>query len=163
MGTPGPSSRSACLLNSHLCTDREKLGPENSEALDKAFAVFCKYSLTVSLLFSRSEALAIITPDVREQLRMMYADLLALVSEVALRFHRSANSKVVTNISHILYSRSLGVQSSPVCFDVPEPFGEITEAFPTRRARVTAAIWNYHIQKEGHGRDKSKKPPRALV
>lgn len=113
------------------------LGSENSEALDKAFALFCRCSQSIHLLLNQSEALTA-TASVREQLRQMHADLLKLVADVAMRF----------------YKATIRLPSYPVCFDVFEAFGETIEAFPTRRTKVTKTIWTHHIQREDHGQNK---------
>ena len=67
-----------------------QLGFENSAALDKAFAVFYKFSLSFSKVLHRSELLAA-TSEVREQLCLLYTDLLSLVVDVSIRFYKTVN------------------------------------------------------------------------
>ena len=67
-----------------------KLGHENSAALDKAFSVFYKFSLSFSSVLRRSELLAA-TSEIREQLCFLYTDLISLVVDVSVRFYKTAN------------------------------------------------------------------------
>ena len=69
-----------------------QLGHDNSEALDKAFSVFYKFALSFSSIFGRSELLAA-TPEIREQLCLLYTDLLSLVVDVAIRFYKTVNGE----------------------------------------------------------------------
>lgn len=71
-------------------TDLNKLGHENSAALDKAFSVLYKFSLSFSSVLRRSELLAA-TAEIREQLCLLYTDLISLVVDVAIRFYKTAN------------------------------------------------------------------------
>ncbi|OCL11089.1 hypothetical protein AOQ84DRAFT_425240 [Glonium stellatum] len=110
-----------------------ELGHENSTALDKAFGFFYKCSLTASSLLDQSELLGV-TSDTREQLCMMYTDLLTLVTDVAIRFYKTANA---------------GMMSSSVSFDMYEVFGDTIETFRSRQVKLTEAIWSYQIEDEG--------------
>ena len=71
-------------------TNASQLGHENSAALEKAFTVFYRFSLSFSSLLHRSELLAA-TSEIREQLCLMYTDLLSLVIDVAIRFYKAVN------------------------------------------------------------------------
>ena len=71
-------------------TNLDKLGYENSAALDKAFSVLYKFSLSFSSALRRSELLAA-TAEIREQLCLLYTDLVSLVVDVSVRFYKTAN------------------------------------------------------------------------
>jgi len=112
------------------------LGFENSSALDKAFAVFYKFSFSFSKVLHRAELLAA-TSEVREQLCLLYTDLLSLVVDVAIRFYKTAN----------------GMTSGSVSLDILELFGETIEAFRTRQNTVVELIWDSQIQGEDFEED----------
>jgi hypothetical protein len=113
--------------------------------LDKAFSVFYKFSLSFSKVLHRSELLAA-TSDVREQLCLLYTDLLSLVVDVSIRFYKTAN----------------GMTSGSVSLDIFELFGETIEAFRTRQNTVVELIWDSQIQGEdfedGEGKQVSHSP-----
>ncbi|KAF2681791.1 hypothetical protein K458DRAFT_391739 [Lentithecium fluviatile CBS 122367] len=103
------------------------LGHENSAALDKAFSVFYKFALSFSKVLHRSELLAA-TPEIHEQLCLLYTEFVSLVVEVAIKFYKTANGKSL---------------------DIFELFGETIEAFRTRQETVVELIWDSQIQSEG--------------
>ncbi|KAH7137970.1 NACHT domain-containing protein [Dendryphion nanum] len=109
-----------------------ELGHENSEALDKAFAVLYKFGLSLSAVLHRSELLAA-TSEIREQLCLLYTDLLSLVVDVAVRFYKTVN----------------GMTTSSVSLDIYEIFGETIETFRNRQNTIIEAIWSYQIDSEG--------------
>lgn len=88
-----------------LIADVEKLGYENSETLDKSFTVFYKFSLAFSSLLHRSELLAA-TSDIREQLCLMYTDLLSLVVDVAVRFYKTVNGMFSLSLCGLLLNET---------------------------------------------------------
>ncbi|KAF2454326.1 hypothetical protein BDY21DRAFT_353647 [Lineolata rhizophorae] len=109
-----------------------ELGHENSEALDKAFGIFYKHSLAISSLLSRSELFAV-SSETKEQLCMMYTDLLTLVTSVAIRFYKAVH----------------GMMSTSVSLDMYEVFGDTIESLNSRQAGVAEAIWTHQIQSDG--------------
>lgn len=60
-----------------------QLGHENGDALDKAFGLFWKNCLMFKSLLERSDLLGV-TSETREDICMIYADLLTLIVEVAM-------------------------------------------------------------------------------
>jgi hypothetical protein len=108
-----------------------ELGHENSEALDKAFSVFYKFALSFSSALQRSELLAG-TSEIREQLCLLYTDLLSLVVDVSIRFYKTAN----------------GMTSGSVTLDIFDIFGDTIETFRTRRDTVVELIWQHQIEKD---------------
>jgi hypothetical protein len=115
-----------------------ELGSANSEALDHAFAVFYKLALSFSSILHRSELLAA-TSDVREQLCLMYTDLLSLVVEVSIAFYRAVK----------------GMTSTSVIIDIYQTFGDTIESFHSRQSKIVELIWNYQIENEGLDTDES--------
>lgn len=69
-----------------------QLSHDNSEALDKAFSVFYKFAMSFSSVLHRSELLSA-TSKIREQLCMLYTDLLSLVVDVAVKFYKTVHGK----------------------------------------------------------------------
>jgi hypothetical protein len=72
--------------------------------------------MSFSSVLHRSELLAA-TSEIREQLCMLYTDLLSLVVDVAIRFYKTVNGKfalfsapnsTVNNSRHDLWLRQLG-------------------------------------------------------
>lgn len=76
----------------HSVVDTIQLGHENSAALDKAFSVLYKFSLSFSSVLRRSELLAA-TTEIREQLCLLYTDLISLVVDVSVRFYKTVNGR----------------------------------------------------------------------
>ncbi|KAF2261879.1 hypothetical protein CC78DRAFT_469263 [Lojkania enalia] len=109
-----------------------ELGHENSKALDNAFTVFYKFSLSFSSLLHRSEILAA-TSEIREQLCLMYTDMLSLVVDVAIRFYKTVK----------------GMTTSFVSLDIFDVFGDTIDAFRSRQTNITELIWSYQIENEG--------------
>ncbi|KAH8730903.1 hypothetical protein GQ44DRAFT_672903 [Phaeosphaeriaceae sp. PMI808] len=108
-----------------------ELSHNNSEALDKAFSVFYKFAMSFSSVLHRSELLAA-TSEIREQLCMLYSDLISLVVDVSVRFYKTVN----------------GMTSSSVSLDIFELFGETIESFRTRQNAVIELIWDSQIESE---------------
>ncbi|UPX15179.1 uncharacterized protein EKO05_0005636 [Ascochyta rabiei] len=108
-----------------------ELGHENSSALDKAFSVLYKFSLSFSSVLRRSELLAA-TAEIREQLCLLYTDLISLVVDVSIRFYKTAN----------------GMSAGSASLDIFELFGETIEGFRTRQDSVIELIWESQIENE---------------
>ena len=115
-----------------------QLGDENSDALDKAFNLFYQCALMVSSLLARSELLSV-TSETREQLSMMYTDLLTLIVEVAVRLYKTVH----------------GMMGQSVSLDMYEVFGDTIEAIRLRRGQTRDYIWAYQIESEGMDADES--------
>ncbi|CAI6335559.1 unnamed protein product [Periconia digitata] len=109
-----------------------ELESDNSEALDRAFSVFYRFSLSFSSILHQSEIIAA-TSDVREQLCLMYADLLSLVVDVAITFYKAVK----------------GLTTSSVSIDIFESFGDTIEGFRSRQNKIVESIWAYQIESAG--------------
>jgi hypothetical protein len=55
--------------------------------------VLYKFSLSFSSVLRRSELLAA-TPEIREQLCLLFTDLLTLVVDVSIKFYKTVNGKI---------------------------------------------------------------------
>jgi hypothetical protein len=71
-----------------------ELSHDNSEALDKAFSVFYKFAMSFSSVLHRSDLLSA-TAEIREQLCLLYSDLISLVVDVAIRFYKTVNGELL--------------------------------------------------------------------
>lgn len=121
-----------------VLADLTQLGHHNSEALDKAFSVFYKFALSFSSVLQRSELLAA-TPEIREQLAILYTDLVSLVVDVATRFYKTVN----------------GMTSGTTSLDIFELFGDTIETFRTRQNTVIELIWDSQIENEDFEEDEA--------
>ncbi|KAF2843601.1 NACHT domain-containing protein [Patellaria atrata CBS 101060] len=111
-----------------------ELGHSNSEALDHVFDFFYKCSLTVSTLLGRESVLAV-TYKTREQLCLMYTDLITLVTEVAIKLHKTVH----------------GLISASASLDLYETFGDTIQTFRSRRNEIVEEIWKYQLDRQGVG------------
>ena len=102
----------------------------------------------MSSLLDRSELLGV-TSDTREQLCMMYTDLLSLVTDVAIRFYKTVNGRCLVRFASDCTNYGAGMMSSSVSLDMYEVFGDTIETFRSRQVKLTEAIWSYQIEDEG--------------
>jgi hypothetical protein len=124
-----------------------QLSHNNSEALDKAFSVFYKFAMSFSSVLHRSELLAA-TSEIREQLCMLYTDLLSLVVDVAIRFYKTVNGESNSIHRQLELLTLLGMTSGSVSLDIFELFGDTIESFRTRQNAVIELIWDSQIENE---------------
>lgn len=80
-----------------------------------------------------------VTSETREQLCMMFTDLLTLVVEVATRFYKTVH----------------GMMAGSVSLDMYEVFGDTIETFRDRRGKTSDLIWSYQIENEGINSDET--------
>jgi anion-transporting ArsA/GET3 family ATPase len=108
-----------------------ELSHHNSEALDKAFSIFYKFAMSFHSVLHRSELLAA-SPEIREQICLLYADLISLVVDVGIQFYYAAK----------------GMSSGSTSLDIFEQFGDTIESFRTRQNTVIELIWQSQIENE---------------
>ncbi|EMD68013.1 hypothetical protein COCSADRAFT_156478 [Bipolaris sorokiniana ND90Pr] len=108
-----------------------ELSHHNSEALDKAFSIFYKFAMSFHSVLHRSELLAA-SPEIREQICLLYADLISLVVDVGIQFYYAAK----------------GMSSNSTSLDIFEQFGDTIESFRTRQNTVIELIWQSQIENE---------------
>ena len=109
-----------------------ELSHHNSEALDKAFSVFYKFAMSFQSVLHRSELLNA-SPEITEQICLLYTDLITLVVDVAIKFYKTVK----------------GMTPGSTTLDIFELFGETIETFRTRQSNVVELIWQSQIEK-GH-------------
>ena len=101
--------------------------------------------LSFSSVLHRSELLAA-TPEIREQLCLLYTDLISLVVDVSIRFYKAVNGK-----SHQfakIPANVIGMTSSSVSLDIFEVFSDTIETCRTRQKMVVELIWTAQIESE---------------
>ncbi|EFQ95319.1 hypothetical protein PTT_06770 [Pyrenophora teres f. teres 0-1] len=108
-----------------------ELSHHNSTALDKAFSVFYKFAMSFHSVLHRSELLAA-SSEIREQICLLYTDLIALVVDVAVKFYKTVK----------------GMTPGSTSLDIFELFGETIETFRTRQNTVIELIWQSQIENE---------------
>ncbi|KAF1964590.1 hypothetical protein BU23DRAFT_492067 [Bimuria novae-zelandiae CBS 107.79] len=111
-----------------------ELGYENSAALDRAFAFFYKFALSFSAILRRAELFSSsATAEVKEQLCLMYTDLLSLVVDVAITFYKAVK----------------GMSTSYVSIDIFETFGDTIDSFHSRQEKIIECLWKTQIDRQG--------------
>ena len=128
----------------------DKLGHENSAILDKALSVLYKFSLSFSSVLRRSELLAA-TAEIREQLCLLYTDLISLVVDISVKFYKAANGESNKQIPITKLTINIGVASGSASLDIFELFGETIEGFRKRQDSVVGLIWKSQIENEDFG------------
>ncbi|KAL8243906.1 hypothetical protein R6Q59_010164 [Mikania micrantha] len=108
-----------------------ELGEDNAPALQTSFGFFFQRSLDLIALLDRAELFGVNT-EITEQLILGYADLVTLVSDIALRFYQVIQ----------------GNASSEVAIDIYTAFGSTIESFQTRRAKIVEAMWSHQLTQE---------------
>lgn len=97
-------------------------------------------------MLHRSELLAA-TPEIREQLCLLYTDLITLVVDVAIGFYKTVNGRRVSY--HIkLALNPPGMTSGSVSLDIFDTFSDTIQTFRRRQNDVVALIWDYQIGNE---------------
>ena len=135
----GAEDNAAANLGYGYCKLLLELGHENAAALDTAFAVLYKHSLEVAALLHRTELLST-TPEIREELCLMYGDLLTLTSAVATRYYKTVH----------------GMSSAKTALDISEVSSNIVDSFRDRQSKVAELIWQHQAQIEGYAMEQGK-------
>ena len=104
------------------------LGDENAAALQASFGFFFKCSLDLIAILDRVELFSA-SFDINEQLVLAYADLVTLVSDVALHFYQAIRAP----------------SKSGVSIDIYAVFTDTIESFQTRRDRIIESMWKYQL------------------
>jgi len=105
-----------------------ELGDENAAALQTSFGFFFKCSLDLIAMLDRVE-LFNASFDINEQLVLAYADLVTLVSDVALRFYQAIRAP----------------SKSGVSIDIYAVFADTIESFQNRRDKIIESMWKYQL------------------
>lgn len=105
-----------------------ELGDENAAALQTSFGFFFKCSLDLIAMLDRVE-LFNASFDINEQLVLAYADLVTLVSDIALRFYQAIRAP----------------SKSGVSIDIYAVFADTIESFQNRRDKIIESMWKYQL------------------
>lgn len=87
--------------------------------------------MDLSIILERSELFGA-TQSTQEQLGLAYMDLLSLVSDIAVHFHKATH----------------GMHSASVSIDLFHTFGQNIESFRSRRARIVEEMWHNQLAAE---------------
>jgi hypothetical protein len=105
--------------------------------------------MSFSSVLHRSELLAA-SPEIREQICLLYTDLITLVVDVGIKFYKTVNGMLasIPQRSSACANNSLGMTSGSVNLDIFELFGETIETFRGRQNTVIELIWQSQIENE---------------
>lgn len=99
------------------------------------------------MILRRSEILSA-SQEIREELCLLFCDLLSLVVDVAVRFYKTVKGvSLATSVrSGIEFS---GMTSSFAALDIYETFGHTITSVRDRQNKVTTEIWTFQLEKAG--------------
>jgi hypothetical protein len=106
--------------------------------------------MSFSWVLHRSELLAA-SSEIREQICLLYTDLITLVVDVAVKFYKTVNGMIsLTRHLPSAIANSLGMTASGSAanLDIFELFGETIETFRGRQNTVIELIWQSQIDNE---------------
>ncbi|KAL9092970.1 MAG: hypothetical protein Q9159_000594 [Coniocarpon cinnabarinum] len=110
-----------------------ELGHENASALRKVFRLFYMFGIELHTILKRAELFAL-DISIQEGIGNAFADLLTIVSSVAVQFHLAVH----------------GAQAS-VALDIYATFGTQIENFRRQVAEVAENMWTAALEKYGLG------------
>ena len=122
------------------------MGHMQSHALERAFGVFYNLGLVLAF-FLRNHDVFGSSAEVRHELGSSFADLLALVTDVA-TFYRRRHSGIAPRIpcqQYVLIAADMKTTSVTIDFD--SLFGKTIDSFYNRKDTVSSAVWTYQLQK----------------
>ena len=104
--------------------------------------------MSFSSVLHRSELLAA-SSEIREQICLLYTDLITLVVDVAVKFYKTVNGTLapIRQMSSAS-ANSVGMTSGSANLDIFELFGETIETFRGRQNTVIELIWQSQIENE---------------
>lgn len=131
----------------------ELLGHSNAS---NALLTFVKqrYSLEVAALLHRAEILST-TTQIREQLCLIYGNLLTLTSLISIRFYKAAQGWSLGFIALCAQLTALGASTS-LSLDIYEICGDVMESFRERKIMATDLIWEQQAVVAGVDLEKSR-------
>lgn len=108
-----------------------QLGEDNASALQTSFGFFFQRAIDLIALLDRVELLGV-SSEITDQLILAYADLVTLVSDIALRFYQVIR----------------GTTNSEVVIDIHSDFANTIESFQSRRTKIVESMWSYQLSQE---------------
>ncbi|KAF4553418.1 Hypothetical protein D9617_7g031460 [Elsinoe fawcettii] len=109
-----------------------QLGRQNTEALAKIFSFLYRLILDISPVLGRSDFM-VMAPGNQEQVAFLFADLITLVTQIALRLHKIVN----------------GMVADCTTLDVHQVFKATIDTFKERKDLVVESIWIQELDAEG--------------
>lgn len=106
-----------------------QLGPQNGEALERAFSIFHEYGLAFAF-YLRNYSLLRSIPETRRELSLALSDMLGLSVEITVYYRKSA--------------RTMSTASVTVDFNIT--FGRLMESFIQHKDRVANLMWTYQLR-----------------
>lgn len=106
-----------------------QLGPQNGEALERAFGLFHEYGLVFDF-YKRNISLLVSISEARRYLSLSLADMLGLAVEVSLVYRKS----------------SYAMSSTSVTVDFNLTFGGRMESFVSHKDRIAELMWTWQLE-----------------
>ncbi|ROV96637.1 hypothetical protein VSDG_05608 [Cytospora chrysosperma] len=124
-----PSSKDAVELILASIQILLMLGPQNGEALERAFGIFHEYGLTFDF-YKRNISMLVSISEARRYLSLSLADMLGLSVEMSILYRKS--------------SRSMSSASVTVNFNLT--FGHRMESFVSHKDRIAELMWTWQLE-----------------
>ncbi|KAK7743825.1 hypothetical protein SLS53_003844 [Cytospora paraplurivora] len=105
------------------------LGPQNGEALERAFALFHEYGLTFDF-YKRNISLLVSIAEAKRYLSLSLVDILALTVEMSILYRKTAHS----------------MASNSVTVDFNLTFGYRMESFVSHKDRIGELMWTWQLE-----------------
>lgn len=105
------------------------MGPQNGEALERAFGIFHEYGLVFDF-YKRNIRLLVTISEARRYLSLSLADMLGLSVEMELFYRKAAYS----------------MQKSSVTVDFNLTFGSLMESFVSHKDRLAELMWTWQLE-----------------
>ncbi|KAK7538080.1 uncharacterized protein J3D65DRAFT_602122 [Phyllosticta citribraziliensis] len=106
-----------------------QLGPQNGEALERAFSIFHEYGLAFAFYIRNYHILRSV-PEARRELSLALSDMLALTIEITVYYRKSA--------------RTMSTSSVTVDFNIT--FGRLMESFIQHKDKMANLMWTYQLR-----------------
>ncbi|KUI73490.1 hypothetical protein VM1G_08814 [Cytospora mali] len=124
-----PSSKEAVELILASIQILLLLGPENGEALERAFGIFHEYGLTFDF-YKRNISMLVSISEVRRYLSLSLADMLALSVEMSVLYRKTTRT----------------VSSTSVTVDFNLTFGHRMESIVGHKDRIAELMWTWQLE-----------------
>jgi hypothetical protein len=106
-----------------------QLGPENGEALERAFAMFHEYGMAMEF-YKRNLSLLVAMPEARRHLSLALGDLVWLAVDMAILYRKTARS----------------MSTGSVTIDFTVSFGRRIESFATHKNAIAELMWAWQLK-----------------
>lgn len=113
----------------NACRPAQQLGPQNGEALERAFGLFHEYGLVFDF-YKRNISLLVSISEAKRYLSLSLADMLGLSVEISLLYRKN----------------SRGMATSSVVVDFNLTFGGRMESFVGHKDRIAELMWTWQLE-----------------